>query len=426
MPERSAVFALVDCNNFYASCEKLFRPDLKHRPVVVLSNNDGCVVARSREAKALGIKMGVPAYQVQDLIRQHGVTAFSSNYALYADLSARVMSILESLAPRVEIYSIDEAFLDLTGVDRLLSLHDFGKQLRETIYQWTGISVCVGMAPTKTLAKLANHAAKHYPATGGVVDLTSPSRQRKLMALLPVDEVWGIGRRLSKRLKAEGIQTVLDLANAPPKQIRRHYSVVVERTVRELNGESCLELESITPTKKQIVCSRSFGERITEFNPMREAISEYTARAAEKLRQEQRRAKVLTLFLRTNRFNATEPQYTPSLTTELHLPTDDTRDLVAAAVRLLHSAWREGYRYMKAGVMLSDFYEPGAFQPSLFEEYHSHPNAEALMSVLDSINHSGKGRVFFAVQGTKKDWKMKRECLSPAYTTSWKDLPWVS
>ncbi|QEW07377.1 translesion error-prone DNA polymerase V subunit UmuC [Nitrincola iocasae] len=425
MPERPAVFALVDCNNFYASCEKLFRPDLKHQPVVVLSNNDGCVVARSREAKELGIKMGVPAYQVQELIRQHGITVFSSNYALYADLSARVMSILESLAPRVEIYSIDEAFLDLTGVDHLLSLEDFGKQLRKTVYQCTGISVCVGMAPTKTLAKLANHAAKHYPATGGVVNLTYPGRQRKLMALLPVDEVWGIGRRLSRRLKAEGIQTVLDLANAPPKQIRRHYSVVVERTVRELNGESCLDLDSISPTKKQIICSRSFGERITEFKPMREAISEYTVRAAEKLRREQRRAKVLTLFLRTNRFNPSEQQYTPSLTTELHLPTDDTRDLVAAAVRLLNSAWREGYRYMKAGVMLSDFYEPGTFQPSLFEEYRSHANAEALMSVLDTINHSGKGRVFFAVQGTKKDWKMKRENLSPAYTTCWKDLPWV-
>lgn len=426
MSKPPAVFALVDCNNFYASCEKLFRPDLKHKPVVVLSNNDGCIVARSREAKALGIKMGVPVYQVQDLIRQHDITAFSSNYALYADLSSRVMSILETLAPRVEIYSIDEAFLDLTGVDHLLTLEDFGKQLRTTVYQWTGISVCVGMAPTKTLAKLANHAAKRYPTTGGVVDLTDPIRQRKLMALLPVDEVWGIGRRLSQRLKADGIQTVLDLANAPAKQIRRHYSVVVERTVRELNGESCLALESIAPTKKQIICSRSFGTRITEFNPMREAVSEYTARAAEKLRQEQRCAKTLTLFMRTNRFNPTEPQYTPSLTMELHWPTDDTRDLLAAAMRLLKCAWRDGYRYMKAGVMLSDFYEPGTFQPSLFDEYRAHPKAGALMSVLDSINHSGKGRVFFAAQGTHKDWKMKRERLSPCYTTRWSDLPWVT
>lgn len=422
MPERQPVFALVDCNNFYASCEKLFRPDLKYRPVVVLSNNDGCVVARSREAKALGIKMGVPAFQIKDLIRQHNILAFSSNYALYADLSARVMSTLERLAPRVEIYSIDEAFLDLTGVDHVTSLERFGLHLRHTVYQCTGISVCVGIAPTKTLAKLANHAAKHYPATGGVVDLTSSTRQRKLMSLLPVNEVWGIGPRLTKRLHAEGIQTVLDLADAPAKRIRRQYSVVVERTVRELNGESCLDLETLSPTKKQIVCSRSFGERITEFNAMREAISEYTARAAEKLRQEKRRAKVLTVFMRTNRFTPTEPQYTPSITTELNLPTDDTRDLVSAAGRLLHHIWRDGFRYMKAGVMLSDFYEPGVFQPSLFEEYSSHPNTEALMTVLDQINHSGKGRVFFAVQGTQKNWKMKRGSLSPSYTTCWDEL----
>ncbi|TVQ73644.1 MAG: translesion error-prone DNA polymerase V subunit UmuC, partial [Oceanospirillales bacterium] len=423
MSKRQPVFALVDCNNFYASCEKLFRPDLKHRPVVVLSNNDGCVVARSREAKVLGIKMGVPAFQIQEFIRKHQIVTFSSNYALYADLSARVMSTLEGLAPRVEIYSIDEAFLDLTGVDNITSLEKFGLHLRQTVYQCTGITVCVGIAPTKTLAKLANHAAKHYPATGGVVNLMSPSRQRKLMSLLPVNEVWGIGPRLSKRLQAEGILTVLDLADAPAKRIRKHYSVVVERTLRELNGESCLELETLSPTKKQIVCSRSFGERITEFTAMREAISEYTARAAEKLRQEKRHAKMLTLFMRTNRFNPAEPQYMPSITKELNLPTDDTRDLVSAAIGLLNNVWRDGFRYMKAGVMLSDFYEPGVFQPSLFEDYSSHPNAKALMSVLDTINHSGKGRVFFAVQGTQKNWKMKRNNLSPCYTTSWKELP---
>nr|WP_200826898.1 translesion error-prone DNA polymerase V subunit UmuC [Marinobacterium lutimaris] len=419
------MFALVDCNNFYASVERLFRPDLKHTPIVVLSNNDGCVVARSPEAKALGIKMGTPFFQIQDLVRQHGIVAFSSNYALYSDISSRVMSILEELAPRVEVYSIDESFMGLSGVANAVALEDFGYQVRSTVQQWTGITVCVGIAPTKTLAKLANHAAKKYRATGGVVDLTSTVRQQKLMSLVPVDEVWGIGRRLSHRLQAEGIKTAQDLAKSNPKWIRRNYSVVVERTVRELNGESCLSLEDVTPTKQQIICSRSFGQRITEYEDMRQAICQYTSRAAEKLRGEDRSAKVLTLFMRTNRFNPDEPQYTPSLSTELSIPTADTRDLVVAAMRLLQAAWRDGYRYMKAGVMLSDFYEPGVYQPSLFDDAISRPNAKALMSVVDRINSSGKGNIFLAGQGTQKAWVMKRERLSPAYTTRWDEIPLV-
>lgn len=421
----NSIFALVDCNNFYASVERLFRPDLKHTPIVVLSNNDGCVVARSPEAKALGIKMGTPFFQIQDLVRQHGIVAFSSNYALYSDISSRVMSILEELAPRVEVYSIDESFMDLSGVANAVALEDFGYQVRSTVQQWTGITVCVGIAPTKTLAKLANHAAKKYRTTGGVVDLTSTVRQQKLMSLVPVDEVWGIGRRLSHRLQVEGIKTAQDLAKSNPKWIRRNYSVVVERTVRELNGESCLSLEDVTPPKQQIICSRSFGQRITEYEDMRQAICQYTSRAAEKLRGEDRSSKVLTLFMRTNRFNPGEPQYTPSLSTELATPTADTRDLVVAAMKLLQAAWRDGYRYMKAGVMLSDFYEPGVYQPSLFDDATTRPNAKALMSVLDRINNSGKGNIFLAGQGTQKAWVMKRERLSPAYTTRWDEIPLV-
>lgn len=240
-------FALVDCNNFYASCEKLFRPDLADRAVVVLSNNDGCVVARSKEAKALGIKMGVPVFQIRELINKHKVVAFSSNYALYADMSARVMRTLEDMVPAVEVYSIDEAFVDLSGMANSINLTDFGQLIRQRIQQWIGITVCVGIAPTKTLAKLANHGAKSWPKTGGVVDLTSKERQRKLMALLPVNEVWGIGGRLTKRLDDIGIHTVLQLADAPTKLIRQQFSVVVERTVMELNGESCIELEDIPP-----------------------------------------------------------------------------------------------------------------------------------------------------------------------------------
>jgi len=419
------VFALVDCNNFYASCEKLFRPDLKDTPVVVLSNNDGCVVARSREAKSLGIKMGVPVFQIKAEIQRHGILAFSSNYALYADLSSRVMRTLEEMAPRVEVYSIDEAFLDLTGIESALSLVEFGQQVRERIGHWIGITVCVGIAPTKTLAKLANHAAKKYPATQGVVDLTNPDRQRRLLALVPVDDVWGVGRRLSKRLNALGITTALDLANASPRAIRDQFSVVLERTVRELNGESCIELEEIPPTKKQIVCSRSFGVKVKHFELLREAVCEYATRATEKLRKVQQQAKVLTVFIRTSPFKDNEPQYSNSASGELLIPSYDTRDFIELANHLLKRIWKDGFRYAKAGVMLSDFYDPGMFQPGLFDDVSTRSNSQQLMSVLDTINQSGAGKVFFAGQGTKKDWSMKREHLSPAYTTRWDQLPRV-
>ncbi|HCJ7299604.1 TPA: translesion error-prone DNA polymerase V subunit UmuC [Vibrio cholerae] len=419
------VFALVDCNNFYASCEKLFRPDLKDTPVVVLSNNDGCVVARSREAKLLGIKMGVPVFQIKSEMQRHGILAFSSNYALYADLSSRVMRTLEEMAPRVEVYSIDEAFLDLTGIESVLSLVEFGQQVRERIGHWIGITVCVGIAPTKTLAKLANHAAKKYPATQGVVDLTNPDRQRRLLALVPVDDVWGVGRRLSKRLNALGITTALDLANASPRAIRDQFSVVLERTVRELNGESCIELEEIPPTKKQIVCSRSFGVKVTHFELLREAVCEYATRATEKLRKEQQQAKVMTVFIRTSPFKDNEPQYSNSASGELVIPSCDTRDFIELANHLLKRIWKDGFRYAQAGVMLSDFYDPGMFQPGLFDDVSTRSNSQQLMSVLDTINQSGAGKVFFAGQGTKKDWSMKREHLSPAYTTRWDQLPRV-
>ncbi|MFC3022464.1 translesion error-prone DNA polymerase V subunit UmuC [Vibrio zhugei] len=419
------VFALVDCNNFYASCEKLFRPDLKDTPIVVLSNNDGCVVARSREAKLLGIKMGVPVFQIKAEMQRHGILAFSSNYALYADLSSRVMRTLEEMAPRVEVYSIDEAFLDLTGIESAISLVEFGQQVRERIGHWIGITVCVGIAPTKTLAKLANHAAKKYPATQGVVDLTNPDRQRRLLALVPVDDVWGVGRRLSKRLNALGITTALDLANASPRAIRDQFSVVLERTVRELNGESCIELEEIPPTKKQIVCSRSFGVKVTQFELLREAICEYATRATEKLRKEQQQAKVMTVFIRTSPFKDNEPQYSNSASGELLIPSCDTRDFIELANHLLKRIWKDGFRYAKAGVMLSDFYDPGMFQPGLFDDISTRSNSQQLMSVLDTINQSGAGKVFFAGQGTKKDWSMKREHLSPAYTTRWDQLPRV-
>lgn len=420
-------FALVDCNNFYASCEKLFRPDIQHAAVVVLSNNDGCVVARSKEAKALGIKMGVPAFQIRDLLDSGQVLAFSSNYALYADMSARVMTTLEQLAPAVEIYSIDEAFLDLTGVNYCTNLTVFGQQIRSRILQWLGISVCVGIAPTKTLAKLANYAAKKWQKTAGVVDLTAKARQRKLMSLLPVAEVWGIGGKLTAKLNQLGIYTALDLADASPAFMRQQFSVVVSRIVQELNGESCLELEQLAPTKKEIVSSRSFGERIICKQQMQEAISEYVSRACQKLRKERQQPKQLSVFLRTSPFSdhIKDPYYANSISTSLSQPSADTRDFMSLASKLLDKIWRDGYRYAKAGVMLSDFYDDGVYQGSLFEPTPPSYYNNTLMSTIDKLNSSGKGKIWFASQGIKQDWSMKRSMLSPRYTTHWQELPKV-
>lgn len=388
----------------------------------MLSNNDGCAVARSAEAKALGIKMGAPYFQLQDLITHEGLVTFSSNYALYANISARIMTILEQMAPELEIYSLDEAFVDLTGMDKNIGLERFGRELKDRVYQWTGIPCCAGIAPTKTLAKLANRGAKKYPATGGVVDLSCEVRQRKLMALTEVGDVWGIGRRLTARLNAIGINTALDLASADPLVIGKDFNVNVERTVRELNGESCMSLEVQPPAKKQIVCSRSFGKKITQLDMMRQAIASFVERAGEKLRTNQSTTASLTVFIRTSPFMESEPQYSNVASHKYITATDDTRVLLKEARRLLEGIWREGYRFAKAGVMLSDFYDKGTVQQQLFEP---EPVNSALMSVIDEINQRGIGRVSFAGQGTHKEWEMRRDLLSPSYTTRWDQLPVV-
>lgn len=300
----------------------------------------------------------------------------------------------------------------------------FGRHIRGTVLQWTGIEVGVGFAQTKTLAKLANHAAKQYPATGGVVDLTDRQRQLRLMKLVPVGEVWGVGRRYAEKLAGMDIQSALDLAQADPKTIRRHFSVVLERTVAELNGESCQDLEEIAPASQQIIRSRSFGSRITELAQMRQAITAFMSKAAEKLRQEQQVAKRLSVFIRTSPFGALEPQYSNQASIALVTPTSDTRDLVASAMRLLDGIWKDGYRYAKGGVMLAELRPEGAVQADLFAA-EERPRSEALMKVIDQINRSGKGRVFLAGQGLQQEWDMRRKYLSPAYTTRWEDLPRV-
>ncbi|MEF4393833.1 Y-family DNA polymerase [Escherichia coli] len=414
-------------NSFYASCETVFRPDLKGRPVVVLSNNDGCVIARSTEAKKLGIKMGEPYFRQKDFFRRHGVVCFSSNYELYADMSNRVMTTLEEMSPRCEIYSIDEAFCDLTGVRNCRDLTDFGREIRATVLQRTHLTVGVGIAQTKTLAKLANHAAKQWQRqTGGVVDLSSVDRQRKLMAALPVDEVWGIGRRISKKLEAMGIKTVLQLADTDIRFIRKHFNVVLERTVRELRGEPCLALEEFAPVKQEIICSRSFSGRITEYEEMRQAICSYASRAAEKLRGEHQYCRFISAFVKTSPFALNEPYYGNNASVKLLTPTQDSRDIISAAIRCLDAIWQDGYRYQKAGVMLGDFFSQGVAQLNLFDDNAPRPGSEKLMEVLDHLNaKGGRGTLYFAGQGIQQQWQMKREMLSPRYTTRFSDLPVV-
>ena len=419
------MFALVDVNAFYASCETIFRPDLRGKPVVVLSNNDGCVIARSAEAKALNIRMGEPYFKLTQQSYPQKIAVFSSNYALYADMSHRVMTLLEEMAPHVEIYSIDEAFLNLTGMAACCSLEHYGQQVRQRIKNEAHLTVGVGIAPTKTLAKLANYAAKKWVKTAGVVDLSSPQRQKKLLPLVPVEEVWGIGRRLSKKLAQLGIYTAADLAQQDTQFIRKSFSVIVERTVRELRGEPCLALEEFAPVKQQILCSRSFSQRITDYVQMREAVCNYAVRAAEKLRGEKQYCRQVGVFIRTSPHAVGEVYYANQLTGQLLTPSQDTRDIVRLALYLLDQIWREGPRYMKAGIILGDFFQHGVAQLNLFDPRAPYANSDALMQVVDGINQRGKGTIWFAGQGIQKPWAMKREKLSPAYTTRYQDLPWV-
>ncbi|EBX3037530.1 translesion error-prone DNA polymerase V subunit UmuC [Salmonella enterica subsp. enterica serovar Virchow] len=421
------MFALCDVNSFYASCETVFRPDLRGRPVVVLSNNDGCVIARSTEAKQLGIAMGEPYFKQKERFQQFGVVCFSSNYELYADMSNRVMTTLEEMSPRVEIYSIDEAFCDLTGIRSCRDLTDFGREIRATVLKRTRLTVGVGIAQTKTLAKLANHAAKKWQRqTDGVVDLSNIDRQRRLLALIPVEGVWGVGRRISKKLNALGIKTALELSEQSTWFIRKHFNIVLERTVRELRGEPCLELEEFAPVKQEIVCSRSFGERVTDYEDMRQAICSYAARAAEKLRGEHQYCRFISTFVKTSPFALNEPYYGNSAAMKVLTPTQDSRDIINTAVKCLDKIWRDGHRYQKAGVMLGDFFSQGVAQLNLFDDNAPRADSAKLMEVLDHLNaKDGKGTLYFAGQGMSQQWAMKREMLSPRYTTRFSDLPIV-
>lgn len=416
--------ALIDCNNFYVSCERVFNPRLEGKPVVVLSNNDGCAVARSNEVKALGVKMGQPWFELKDLARKHGIIAQSSNYALYADMSNRVMSILAMFSPQQEIYSIDECFLDLSGFGTQ-NLTSYGQRIRRCVKQWTGLPVCVGIGSTKTLAKLANHIAKKYPELDGVCDLNSMSsdQQNDWFNRIAAGEVWGIGRRLFPKLYDNGIKTVLDLKRSSPAGMRSRFSVVMEKVIRELNGVPCIELEEIAPPRKQIVSSRSFGVAVADLASLEEAVSLYVRRATEKLRRQQLCAGAIYVAIRTSPFNEEERYYANGLTIPLPVPTDDTVRLTKAALWGLRKIYRAGYRYQKARVMLFELVPAGNRQSDLFGLAAAENKSGKLMAVMDQINAKmGSSTLKLASEGFRQPWKMKQGNRSPRYTTNWNEL----
>lgn len=415
--------ALVDCNNFYVSCERLFQPGLEGKPVVVLSNNDGCVVSRSQEVKRLGLKMAVSWYQVKEMARRHGILAFSSNYSLYADISNRVMSLLAQFSPQQEVYSIDESFLELTGIPTDHTI--YGQQMRETIRRCVGIPVCVGIAPSKTLAKLANHVAKKNEQFGGVCDLNALTEKERddLFATIPVGEVWGVGQRSTGRLDAVGIHTVLDLKSTPAKRLSEKFSVVFERIVQELNGVACLELDDVVPDKRQIICSRSFGQLTSFLSDMEQAVVAYTTRAAEKLREQYSLASCIHVYIRTNPHKERSPQYQQAILIPLPEPTDDTRSLCHAALHGLRQIYRPGYAYQKAGVTLSGIIPSSAKPRTLFDDVVAQEKSHALMRTLDRINRSmGSGTIKLLGEGIGQPWAMRRGNMSQRYTTEWDEL----
>lgn len=417
--------ALIDVNNFYVSCERVFNPKLVGVPVVVLSNNDGCAVARSNEVKALGVGMGAPWFQFKDLAKQYGIIALSSNYALYADMSNRVMSILREYSPDQEVYSIDESFLDLTGFQSL-DLIKYGQHMRKRILKWTGLPVCVGIGSTKTLSKLANHCAKKRPVFNSVCNFNtmSPLELDNLLSQVEVGEIWGVGRKLAPKLQALGFNTVLDLKRANPERLRQQFSVVMEKTIRELNGTVCIDLEEVSPPKQQILSSSSFGYPVRDYNSLAESITLYMSRAAEKLRRQNSFAGSVHIYIRTSPFKLDVLQYSNGTTIPLPSPTNDTRQLVNVALWGLKQIYKSNFDYAKAGVMLSELVTAHSVQIDMFNQAQSSPKSAALMNAMDSINRKmGKESIKLASEGFKRPWRMKQGNKSPSYTTKWNDIP---
>ena len=414
-------FALVDCNNFYASCERVFNPRLLRRPIVILSNNDGCVIARSEEAKQLGIPMGAPAHEHKATFEKNAVVVMSSNYALYGDMSARVMETLRPCVPAMEVYSIDEAFLALEDWQGA----EFARELRARVRQWTGIPVSIGIGPTKTLAKIANRLAKKTPELGGVLDLETVRDIDELLARVPCGDIWGIGKRLAVRLAAGGIRTACDLKHGEAAWVRKILGVVGERILRELQGVSCLALEEVPAPKKGIASAKSFGRPVESLRELEEALATYTARAAEKLRSGRLLARQVHVFVATNPFSARQPQYSAGAQTALVRPSNHTPDLIAAALELLREIYRPGHQYKKTGVFVTELVAESDLQPDLFEApAETVGRVRELDRIVDGLNRKlGRNAIRYGSMGVKSRWAMRQERRSQKFTTRWDELP---
>ena len=410
--------AIIDVNNFYVSCERVFNPKLENKPVVVLSNNDGCAISRSNEAKALGIKMGTPWFKFKEFAKQENVTALSSNYTLYLDMSHRVMTLLSKFSPDQEIYSVDESFLDLTTF-KSKDLIKYGQQIKTKIKQWTGLPVSIGIGSTKTLSKLANHIAKKNPSFKGVCNLNAMDQDtlETWMSHIPVNEVWGVGRSLAPKLNQLGIISVLDLKISDPDYIRQQFSIVLEKTVRELNGVMCMELKDVEDPNKEIMVSRSFGRRVKDKQELIEAITSYTSRAAERMRKQESVATSLYVYIRTSSHDD-KKQYANGVNVPLFQPSDDSMVLTNAALLGLDYIYRDGYDYQKAGITLCNLTSKHKMQGNLFNNTISHSR----MKIMDTINQRWKGKLKLGSEGVTKEWEMKAQFKSRNYTTNWDQL----
>jgi len=416
------VIAIVDCNNFFASCERVFQPQLKDSPVVVLSNNDGCVIARSNESKAMGIKMGAPAFKCADLFERHGVHVFSSNFALYGDMSRRVMDTIKPDADDMEIYSIDEAFLTLEGP----AVEERARALCSKVEQWTGIPVSIGLAPTKTLAKVAVRMAKKNPSSRGVISLDSPADIMTALQRCAVEDLWGIGHRSASKLQSFGISTALQLSQADSSWVRRHLSVTGVRLQQELQGIICSPVNGLTPRKQNIRTARSFGTEVTTYAALKEAVSTFAVNCATKLRKEGSSSSTITTFIHTNPFKTHATQYSNSLTIKLDVPSNDNIEIVSAAIKALKKIYRPGLAYKKAGVLVGSIVPASQVQLGLFDDVDRSKRTD-LMQSLDSINSRlGRDTVRLAVQGFDRKWRLRQERLSPCYTTRFSDILTVS
>lgn len=415
------MYAIADCNNFYASCERVFQPDLNGKAIIVLSNNDGCVIARSNEAKALGIKMGVPAFKIKDVLRKHNVKTFSSNYALYGDMSQRVQNILKAFSSEMEVYSIDEVFMNLAGM-KYTDLNEYAQKIKKVTTKSTGIPISIGIGPTKTLAKLANYFSKRYPAYKGVCIIKSEEQIQKSLSLVKVGDIWGVGRQYAKFLGNHGICTAKNFVDMPNEWIKKNMSVVGLRTKKELLGTPCISLELNPPSKKAICTSRSFGTMVKDLKTLEESVASYASKCAKKLRQQKSCANTITIFIHTNPFRKQDPQYAQNIVVQLPVASNSTLEIINYSLRGLRKIFKEGYNYKKAGVIVSGIVNENVIQAGLFDKVDRWKHKD-LMRSMDKLNKGyGKEVVKSAIQGTGKKWGLRQEKLSPCYSTKWDDI----